>query len=89
MNVPEEFKFKLAGFSGARSGYVLATASLLLFPIHSYVDCDTSGAIFVVSICVFFITLGLSLITPQSNPHRFRPVGFALFAIAANMLATH
>ena len=89
MSISEHFKFKLAGFSGTRVGYVLAVMSFCLVPVNFYVSCEASGAIFGISLVAFLITFGLTFTTPRATPRRFLPAVIALLAVVAHMLCTH
>ena len=89
MSISEHFKFKLAGFSGTRVGYVLAGMSFCLVPVSFYASFWVSGAIDDFSFILVIITLALSFSSPRMTPHRFRPALFALVACIANTLVNH
>jgi hypothetical protein len=89
MDIREHLKFKLAGFSSARVGYVLAAISFCLAPVNFFVSFWVSGVLGDFSLFVVAITLAFSFSTPQTTPHRFRPAIFASFAFIANMFGNH
>ena len=89
MTIPDNLKFRVAGFSGWRVGYILAVGSFFLVPAHFQVSCEASGAIFGISLLVFLITFGLTFTTPRATPRRFLPAVIALLAVVAHMVCTH
>ena len=89
MTISEHLKFKLAGFSGTRVGYVLAVVSFCLVPVSFYASFWVSGAIDDFSLILFLFTLAFSFSAPQTTPHRFRPALFAFCALVANTLVNH
>src|SRR4051812_29063991 len=89
MTIPDHLKFKLAGFSGIRVGYILAIMSFCLVPVSFYASTWVTGAIDDFSLILALITLAFSFGSPRMTPHRFRPAWLAFFALIANTLVNH
>lgn len=89
MNIPDQLKFSIKGFSGKRVGYVFAVMSFALVPVHFAVDCRVSGAIALMSFVLFLITGILSFFNPRGTVNRFLPLGLTLLGAVAHTLFMH
>jgi hypothetical protein len=89
MNIPQDLRFTIGGFSPKRMAYALSAFSLVLVPVHSRVPCEASEALGGVALMLAFITGVLCWLIPRDAPHRLLPRVFALVAFLAHLASIH